>query len=188
MEFTLKLRSKVLIRAIRPHVPRGAKLLDIGCGNAVVGDEVRKALGCQLTGTDVLSYLSRDIPFKLMSSPTRLDFADAEFDLGLIVDAVHHMEFETQILAIKESLRVCKTVLVFEVAPTWLAKQLDIGLNKIHNAEMNLCLTHRNHTEWQELFRQHGIPCRFEPVQKPFPGYPFRNYLFILGAAATPKA
>jgi ubiquinone/menaquinone biosynthesis C-methylase UbiE len=164
------------------------KVLDIGCGNAVVGHEVQQSFGCRLTGTDVLSYRKRDIPFKLMPSPCQLDFADGEFDIGLLVDVLHHIPFDTQHLVIEESLRVCKGVLVFEVAPTWIAKALDIAMNKIHNSEMNLCLTHRNHAGWQELFETRRIPYRFHPVKKLFPGYPFTNYLFALGPAATALA
>lgn len=185
---TLKLRSKVLIRAIRPHIFHSAKVLDIGCGNAFIANEVRQTFSCKLTGTDVLAYLSYDIPFKLMSAPDRLDFRTKEFDFGLIVDTLHHVEFDTQINVIKESLRVCRTVLVFEVAPTWLAKKLDIGLNKIHNPKMNLCLSHRHRTDWLEFFNENEIPCQFYQVKKPFLGYPFENYLFVLEATDSMPA
>ena len=156
-------------------------MLDIGCGNGVVGEALAKYFGFKIVGTDILSYAQdANIPFVPMTADAKLDFPDKSFDVGMFNDVLHHVPAEVQIELIKEALRVCKRVLIFEVKPTWIAKKLDYLINQIHNPNMPILLTHREETDWMALFKQHDIQASYDSVNKPYPGYPFTNYLFIL--------
>jgi SAM-dependent methyltransferase len=180
METTLKYRSRIVIEAIAPFLSREKRVLDIGCGNGVVSQEIRAYFGCDLTGTDVLAYLKREIKFNLMSKPDRLGFNDQEFDVGLFIDVLHHLPFDRQIVLIREALRVCRTVVLFEVKPTLIAKAVDYLINQIHNSHMPLPLTHRSRDAWEQLFHANSITAEFYAVKKPAFLYPSTNFVFIL--------
>lgn len=167
MEITLKYRAGMVIKVIAPFMKHGQKVLDIGCGNGVVSDEIRGYFGCALTGTDIMEYLKRDMPFKKMPALTSLPFADKEFDTGLLIDVLHHIPFDMQLPLVREARRVCRDILIFEVEPTFLAKAVDVLANLIHNARMPLCLTHRTADQWVELFEHDGMKCTAYPVPRP---------------------
>ena len=180
MEFTLKYRAKIVINAISPHLSKDKKVLDIGCGNGVVSHEIKKFFNCDLTGTDIFSYLRRDIKFKKMHEEVELNFNDKEFDTGLLIDTLHHISFDGQIKIIKEALRVCREVLIFELKPTLIVKIIDFLINKIHYRKMPILLTHRKKDGWIKLFRDNGIAFKFYDVKKPDFYCPATNYLFHL--------
>ena len=158
----------------------GTDVLDIGCGNGVVSYEIKKHFNCNLVGTDILNYLKRDIPLKKTIDEDKLDFKDNEFDLGLFNDALHHMPYNTQFKLIKEALRVCSKVIIFEVKPTFIAKAVDYLINRIHNSDMPIPLSFREEREWTQRFKEEGISFEIFNVKKPVCLYPFSNFLFIL--------
>ncbi len=180
METTLKYRSRIVLGAIAPFLSKDKRVLDIGCGNGVVSQEIRAHFACDLAGTDILSYLKKKIPFKLMNKPDALDFNDRAFDVGLLIDVLHHIPFDRQLALIQEARRVCRVVLLFEVKPTLIAKAVDHLINQIHNPAMPLPLTHRSQEDWMALFDANHIPAQFFSVKKPAFFYPSTNYLFSL--------
>lgn len=179
MEISLKYRGGMVINAIKPLMPDGGSVLDIGCGNGVVSHEIRTYFGCPLTGTDIMEYLKRDIPFRKMPAPAALPFADKEFSCGLLIDMLHHVPLDGQLPLVREALRVCRQVLIFEVKPTLLAKVVDVGANLIHNARMPICLTHRTVDQWVGLFEHDGMRCEVCPVHRPLL-WASTNYLLSL--------
>ena len=133
--------------------------------------------GFDILGTDVAKYLKKDIPFALMKTATRLDFEDKHFDLGLINDVLHHIEFEDQVALIQEAARVCKTVLIFEAKPSRLTFLFDKVLNRIHNKAMPIPLTFRHQAEWEKVIAAKGLTCLGKELERPFVFYPFQNFL-----------
>lgn len=181
MEFTSRIKSKTVIKAIAPFISRNSMVLDIGCGNGVVSSEIKQYFNCQLVGTDILNYSKIDIDFRQMVQGDRLDFATNEFDVGLFIDMLHHVSFETQLKLINEALRVCPMVLLFEVKATFLAKIVDYLINQLHNREMPILLTHRKKNDWIRLFQENDIDFRYYDVKRPLLGlFPFTYYLFCL--------
>jgi len=182
MDFTLKYRSRIIIKAIEPFLSSGKKVLDIGCGNGVVSCEIEKYFNCAVTGTDILDYSNAKIDFKKMERGDRLGFGDREFDIGLFNDTLHHISFEGQIALVKEALRVCSDVLIFEVKPAIISRFSDYFLNKIHNPKMPILMTHRDPGQWMRLFREHNLSFKTYIVKKPSIFYPVTNYLFHITA------
>lgn len=175
-------RSKITIKAIQPFLSAHKKVLDIGCGNGVVSNEIKKYFNCSITGTDVIDYLKVNIDFKKMSREDKLDFNDKEFDIGLFSVVLHHIPFDIQIRLIKEALRVCSEVLIFEEEPTFTAKLIDYATNKINSPKVRILLTHRDKEGWIELFKQNNINFEYHPVKKPIFFYLITRYLFYLKA------
>lgn len=180
MQATFLYRSKVIINCISPFLNKHTRVLDVGCGNGIVSYEIAKHFNCAVVGTDVNNHLIRNIDFKRILEGEKLDFVDREFDVGLFNDVLHHVPSDRQLPLIKEALRVCGKVLIFEVKPTFIGKLVDYPLNWISDITVPVPLTHRDRGEWERLFNENGITYKFYPVKKPAFWYPFINYLFYL--------
>jgi ubiquinone/menaquinone biosynthesis C-methylase UbiE len=177
MEWTLRLRAKHIARSIAPYVTKDSQVLDIGCGNGVVTLELRNLFGFDILGTDVANYLKKGIPFMQMKTATQLDFADQHFDVGLINDVLHHIDYDNQVKLIQEAARVCKTVLIFDAKPSRLTFFFDKALNRIHNKDMPIPLTFRHLAEWEKAIAATGLTCAGKELERPFVFYPFQNFL-----------
>src|SRR5262245_23505983 len=180
MEVTLKLRARHIARSIDHLAARNSRVLDIGCGNGVVSAELARSFGFDTVGTDVAEYLKRPIPFKLMRDPVTLDFEAGSFDLGLMVDMLHHIEPGMQLALVREAARVCKNVVIFEAEPSRTAFFFDVVLNRVHNKDMPVPLTHRPQAEWEREIRKLGLTCSGRALRKPFWFYPFQNFVLTV--------
>lgn len=164
MNFTILYRAHRIFAAYQNILKPGMKILDVGCGNGVVGAFFAEKLGGRVTGTDILDYTSGRIPFRRMAHEDALPFLDGEFDIAMLNDMLHHMPYENQIKILREALRVARTVLVFEVHPTWYAKFTDYLANKIHQPLMRISFTHRTKEEWETLWQEMGIEYRYKEI------------------------
>lgn len=180
MTFTQKLRANVFLNAIDKNnlILNGHSILDVGCGNGVVSNEIMKMYDCKLTGTDTIEYLNTPINFKLMNQDNILDFDDKSFDTGLLIDVLHHIPYKKQMQIIEETLRVCRTVIIFEDKPTLLLRFTDYLINQIHNKDMAIVYAFRINSEWIRFFRRNNINAKEFNVKKGI--YPFEHYLFQL--------
>src|SRR3989338_3343634 len=176
MEFSLIYRSKIIINAYSGWISGSSMVLDIGCGNAVVTDELKRHFGCDLTGTDIMDYRKRDIPFELMKSKRKLPFKDKSFDAAMFNDVLHHCEAQEDLL--REAARVAKKILIFEMEPTLTARIADFIVNKIHNSKMNAAFEIRRSDEWKGYFKKMKFDFDYRDIKKPFTFYPFVNFSF----------
>lgn len=180
MEFTTKYRSKFVIRAMRPFIAPGSKVLDVGCGNCIVSWELHKSLNCNLIGTDILEYKCKPVEFKRMTQDNKLDFESGSFDSAVFVESLHHMPMELQLTLIQEALRVASQVLIFEVEPNPVLKWFDFWINQFHNPNMAFTFAFRTKVEWMRLFEENHISVELGDVKKPFFGVWFTCHLFRL--------
>jgi demethylmenaquinone methyltransferase/2-methoxy-6-polyprenyl-1,4-benzoquinol methylase len=115
---------------VRPCVPPGGLLLDLGGGTGDLGLGVGRALGARVIVADVtpemLSRVSPDPRISVsLTTAESLPFPDAHFDGLLCADAFHH--FRDQEAAAKEMARVVKPggcVLIFELRRVGLCRAL----------------------------------------------------------------
>lgn len=176
---TINLRGKLIIQAYGRWVKRGESILDVGCGDGVISQKLIKQFNIQITGCDILSYLIEPIPFVKMSSENKLPFKDNSFNAVMFNDVLHHMEKYDQIKIIKEALRISAKVLIFEDKPTFFGKLADVLANILHNLRMNVPLTFREKSEWENLFKRLGV--NYEAIELPRPFfYPFSHIAFVL--------
>jgi ubiquinone/menaquinone biosynthesis C-methylase UbiE len=193
MNFTILYRAHRILGAYKNIIPSGASVCDVGCGNGIVGAFLAEKIGCAVTGADILDYTNGRIPFRQMIREDTLPFSDGEFDIAMLNDMLHHMPYENQERILKEALRVAKTVLVFEVHPTYYAKFTDWLANKIHQPLMRISFTHRTEQQWLELFRRNGLNAQSQRITDAPPQHqdigwrisalaykPVINYRFII--------
>lgn len=178
MEWTLLYRSRIIISAYKNWLHPSQTVLDIGCGNGVVADELHKHFLCKVTGADILDYRKREIPFKIMTGPATLPFNNDEFDICMFNDVLHHCSDQKRLL--KEAIRVARSVLIFEMEPIFVTKIADFLINQFHNAHMNMPFTMRTPDEWRAIFEELGFNAEHRKVEKPSFFYPFHHFAFKL--------
>lgn len=94
------------MRFIRNYLCRIAKtsrILDLGCGEGVLVEEYR-SLGSDIIGLDK-DYSSE---FVLRGDMRKTPFPDKNFDVILCLDAIEHLDYESQAIAIHEIKRILK--------------------------------------------------------------------------------
>jgi ubiquinone/menaquinone biosynthesis C-methylase UbiE len=143
---------------VRPCVPPGGRLLDLGGGTGDLGLGVGRTLGAEVVVADatpqMLSRVSGDpsITVRLTAAET-LPFPDGHFDGLLCSDAFHH--FRDQGAAAAEMARVVKLggcVLVLEFRRAGIGRFLVFAERRL--GEPGLFL---EPDELRALFRRHGI-------------------------------
>ena len=177
MKLTQKIRSRVVARNIGQFVSPWRKVLDIGCGTGVVAEQLRNRFRFEVTGTDIIEYVKTGLAFKQMPDDTTLPFDDGEFDLGLINDVLHHVPHHKQGKLIKESMRVCEELIIFEEKPTFVHSVCERALNYLHSREMRVIGAYRTTRGWKRLIGVEGFRCMEFPVKLPW-WYPLRPVLF----------
>jgi ubiquinone/menaquinone biosynthesis C-methylase UbiE len=120
-----------IMRALTPHLPPDARVLDAGCGtgrnladlamaNRAYGVDA-SSLALELCHTRALTRLSR-------ASVCELPFADETFDAVISYDVLYHLNVRNDAIAFNEFFRVLQTgghLLVRLPAHDWLRSQHD---------------------------------------------------------------
>lgn len=159
---------------LRPYVPQGGRLLDLGGGTGALASRMSRVLGCRVTVLDptpeMLAYLPPDDPDVdgVTGTAEAMPFDANAFDAVMVSDAFHH--FRDQDGAAREMQRVVKCdggVLVLELDPTGFVMRTIVIAEKIlgepgafHTPD-GMCA----------FFAAHGIDGRCERTK--WPGYYF---------------
>lgn len=178
-DFTSKIRGRLIIQSYSKWLKPNEKVLDIGCGNGVVTQQLANEFNLKTSGCDTLNYITKKIPFKLITTESSVPFAKNEFDSTMFNDVLHHIPYSIQEKLIIDSLRVAKQVLIFEVQPTLIGKIADYAINKIHNPFMRIPFTFRTVSQWKKLFTKNKLRFEIQKVETPIL-YPFSHIAFRL--------
>jgi ubiquinone/menaquinone biosynthesis C-methylase UbiE len=113
---------------LRPYVPEGGSLLDVGGGTGALAVKLREALRCEVTVLDPTPEMLRYIPdtepvHAVVGSAESMPFVPDSFDGVVITDAFHH--FRDQAGAVDEFARVvrpggCVLIVDLDPEPWWM--------------------------------------------------------------------
>jgi ubiquinone/menaquinone biosynthesis C-methylase UbiE len=167
------------------HVARGAAVLDVGCGEGYVLDELARR-GVEAHGVDIVDLRRlRSCPFRLYDGQS-IPYPDASFDLVMLSFVLHHVPDEGKLGLLREAIRVSRAkILVVEDTPSSAVDRLASRRHghayrrKIGSTAGFGFLTRG---EWRWLFRGLG----FEPELTPLSRFcrsvlqPFSRTAFLL--------
>jgi SAM-dependent methyltransferase len=107
------------VSLVAPHLAPGAAVLDIGCGEGWVAEEVSRRGVAEVVTVDVVDVRrSRALPFSLYDG-VHLPFPDARFDVVMLNFVLHHVPNERKVALLSEALRVTRRkVFILEDTPT----------------------------------------------------------------------
>jgi SAM-dependent methyltransferase len=151
-------RVKRLGAALAPLLPRGARVLDVGCGDGRLAEELHRLRpDVAIRGVDVLVRPDSRIPVTPFDG-LNLPAPDAGFDAVLIVDVLHHTDAPGVLLA--EAARVARDVVIVKDhdATGFLAPLTLRFMDGVGNARFGVALPHNylSWAQWKALFAQLG--------------------------------
>jgi ubiquinone/menaquinone biosynthesis C-methylase UbiE len=183
---TVRKETLHTVSLVAPHVAPGASVLDVGCGEGYVLEELAARGAGEVFGVDVVDIRGvKTRPFRLYDG-VELPFIDRRFDVVVLSFVLHHVPDERKRALLREALRVCRgTVVIVEDTPVSL---FDRFMNRRHGesyrrqikstASFGFLTT----GEWRWLFRGMGL----EPETRPLSRFcrsilqPFARTAFLL--------
>lgn len=152
-------RVRILSQAMAELLPRGATVLDVGCGNGLIAlliGELRPDV--TITGIDVLVRPETHIPVEAFDG-SRIPRADRSVDMVMFVDVLHHTE-DPEVL-LHEAKRVARQGLVLKdhTRDGFLAGPTLRFMDWVGNAHHGVELPYNYWPErrWRESIEQLGL-------------------------------
>jgi SAM-dependent methyltransferase len=142
---------------IARFIPRGAEVLDVGCGNGFIAHHLSAILGTTAVGIDLGNCAEAPIDYRRYDG-ARFPAPDKSFDAVLLCYVLHHAQDVAVVLKeVRRVLRDDSLVVIYEDIPkTWWDK----GVCWIHNQQWRgrtgPC-RFRQVTEWRALFKSFGF-------------------------------
>jgi len=188
---TVRKETSHTVSLVLPHLPPRTSVLDIGCGEGWVADElVRRRVG-EIAVVDVVDVRrTRTLPFSLYDG-VHLPFPDARFDVAMLNFVLHHVPDERKVALLREALRVARrTVFVLEDTPVTL---FDRFVSRRHGEAYRRKIASDatfgflTRSEWTWLFRGMGVQADARPLGRFCRSVlqPFARAAFVLHKGAS---
>src|SRR5579871_5711393 len=105
---TVRKETLHTVSLVAPHLDRGMTVLDVGCGEGYVGEELAARGVREVWGVDILDLRrNKQGGFRLYDGVS-LPFRDEAFDLVTLNFVLHHVPDERKIALVREALRVTR--------------------------------------------------------------------------------
>jgi SAM-dependent methyltransferase len=185
---TVRKETLHTVSLVAPYVAPGASVLDVGCGEGYVLEELADRGAGELVGVDVVDIRQEKTrPFQLFDG-VQLPFGDGRFDVVVLSFVLHHVPDQRKCALLREALRVCRgAVVIVEDTPVTLFDRI---MNRRHGETYRRRIRSTapygflTEGEWRWLFRGLGI----EPESRPLSRFcrsilqPFARTAFLLRA------
>lgn len=174
-----QLAAQKMCRDCQQFIKKNSKILDLGCGSAIVGKKFQKHFQAEILGVDIIDKRVEKIPFQLYNG-RNLHFPDNCFDTVLISYVLHHAKDPKCLL--KEAKRVTNDkIIIYEDLPEGFLSKIRCKIHGItfasffqKNRETG---NFKTENEWEKLFEDIGLVPIFK---KKISNFPFKREMFVL--------
>ena len=175
-----KQAALIMVKDCKDFIFPNSKILDFGCGSAIIGNEFAKSFKSEILGVDIIDNRVENIPFRLYNGKDLCFFDNNIFDVVLVNYVLHHTNNPIELF--KEIARVSKdTIIVYESPCDNFFYNL---MCKIHGVSFAKYFQKNKikgkfftTKEWKDIFKKNG----FNVVKEKMVGrFPLKNTLFIL--------
>jgi len=175
-----ELAAKRMCSKCADFIAQGSKILDLGCGSAIVGKVFQDFFQAKIIGVDIRDYRVVNIPFQIFDGKN-LPFPDDCFDTVLINYVLHHSK--DPIALLKEAKRVARDKII--IHEDLLNGPFSSLICKIHGFSFakfigdSNKISFKSEKEWEKIFKELGLNIIFK---KRINNFPIKKELFVLGA------
>lgn len=144
---------------LSPHIKLNEKVIDIGCGNMLISQELVNSKQVQVQGIDVLDMNLTKLPSQLFNGK-KIPYPDKHFDTSLLIGVLHHVKEQDKLIA--EAKRVSSKIIIFEdiyfskIGKLWI-KIRDVIGNIPEEPKMNFALNFHSDKDWKNIFTSHKL-------------------------------
>ena len=135
------------------HLPKGARILDIGSGGGLAVAVIRE-LGMEVVPLDIMDGAYDATVTPVVYDGKQIPFNDKSFDAALLLTVLHHIDDPDPVLL--EAARVAKRVMIIEdIYSNALQRYLTYAADSLVNACYAPC-PHTNLSDagWKTLFQK----------------------------------
>jgi SAM-dependent methyltransferase len=151
-------RVRVLAGHLVELIPRGARILDVGCGDGTLDSLILQTRpDVTIEGIDVLPWAQAKIRVKQFDG-SHIPYEDDSFDMVMFVDVLHHTT--DPVVLLNEASRVGKSVLIKDHFQNGLfAHQTLKFMDWVGNAHHGVSLPYNysSRDRWNAMFKQVGL-------------------------------
>jgi len=142
---------------LKDHISKRDVVLDVGTGNGLIAALIRKNVGVQVTGIDVID-INRTENEIILFNGQDIPFEDSKFTVSICLFVLHHAQNKNKLL--KEIRRVTKSrIIIFEDVPRTFLDEILGFLHKLpsifryQSPRVHL----RNDNAWRNIFGNVGL-------------------------------
>jgi len=156
--YVFKRRVRVLSRHLSELLPHNASVLDVGCGDGLIAQQIMEKRGdLTVKGIDVMVRPQTHIPVEKFDG-RKIPYADASFDAVMFVDVLHHTD--DPFVLLQEARRVSRQAVVIKdhIRQGFLAGQTLRFMDWVGNARHGVVLPYNYWTlqQWTDAFSKLG--------------------------------
>lgn len=109
--------NAAIFRRLTKHPPPLKRVLDIGCGQGALLEQIRRKLGCEVIGFDLRPLPSAPVP--IVTGNAAVDPLPSA-DVAICVCMAHHLSESDVVSMIRNVSRSCRRLILLDLVRHWI--------------------------------------------------------------------